>query len=561
MHVLANENVRERFWIGLLLAVAALVYANSVTNDFTMDDIPLYVVNNPQVTHPSLRALFTPSNFTNAFRPVTFATFAFDWKIGQGLAPEFHFTNLVLHALVTLLLYMLLQTLFQGLPQANSIAFVAALLFAVHPIHTEAVASISGRAELLAAGFLFAAWLLHLKDREVPALLCFALAVLSKESAVAFLPLVIVGDYATSRWKTLSGYLRIAAVTVLYLAVLWQVRRIHPHISGTPFMDNPLVALPALPRVLNALRVAWKYIALQLYPATLSCDYSFNQIPVYRTWRELVPTAFATAAVFAAWIWAVRKRRQGLVIAGALYVAAFIVTANVFIPIGTIMGERLAYLPSAGFCLLLALAWNWLRERQRTIALAVLAVLIAALGVRTIARNRDWRNNDTLYTAQLTSAPNSTKTHQNMALVYMNHQQFALARQEFDTALQIYPSEPHTLASYGVLEASQGNFQEAGRKMEKALSMVGRENPAYDEIAVNLSALYIQTNHMDGALNILNREIAESPGYGPAWANRAILHYKRGETAAARSDVETAVRLDPANPRFRGLLQLITRTN
>ena len=561
MRTLANEAVRERFWIGVLLVIVALVYANSLTNDFTMDDIPLYVVNNPQVTHPSLRSLFTPSNFTNAFRPVTFGTFALDWKLGQGLAPEFHFVNLALHALVTLLLYVLLQTLLQGLPQSNVLALAAALLFAVHPIHTEAVASISGRAELLAAGFLLAAWLLHVRDREVPALICFALALLSKESAVVFLPLVVIGDYVTGNWRSFFRYSRIAAVTLVYLGVLWQVRTIHPHISGTPWMDNPLVGVPAVSRIFNALRVAWKYIGLQLYPATLSSDYSYNQIPVYRTWGEIVPAALASVAVIALWTWAIRKRHRGLVLAGGIYMTAFIVTANIFIPIGTIMGERLAYLPSAGFCLLTALAWNWLRERQRTLALAVLAVLIAALGIRSVLRNRDWKNNDTLYSAQLANAPNSAKTHQNMAVVYMNHKQFDLARKEFDTALQIYPAEPHTLATYGVLEASQGNFQEAGRKMEKAFSMVGRQNPAYDEIAVNLSALYIQTNHMDGALNLLNREIAESPGYGPAWANRAILHYKRGETAAARSDIEAAVRLDPANPQFRGLLQLMTRAN
>jgi Tfp pilus assembly protein PilF len=210
---------------------------------------------------------------------------------------------------------------------------------------------------------------------------------------------------------------------------------------------------------------------------------------------------------------------------------------------------------------LAALAWNWVRERQRTLALGVFAILIALLGVRTVARNRDWKDNRTLYSAQLTNAPASATTHEIVAMLLMDKGQFDLARKEFETALQIYPGDPHTLATYGVLEARQGNYQEAGRKMEKAFSMIGRENLAYDEIAVNLAVIYAQTDHMDSALALLNREVAESPGYGPAWANRAFLHYKRGETAAARADVETALRLAPGNRQVQDLMQLITRAN
>ena len=560
MRILLSETVKERLCIGLLLAVVVFAYANTLTNDFTMDDIELFVVNNPQVTHPSLRALFSLNEF-GVFRPVTFSTFALDWKIGRGFAPGFHVVNLVLHAIVTLLLYLLLQRLLQGSGQANRLALAAALLFAVHPIHTEAVASISGRAELLAAGFLIAAWLLHLDDREVPALICFALALLSKESAIAFLPLIVLGDYVNSNWKSAFRYLRIASITLLYLAVFWKVRGNHFGIVSISSLDNPLVGIPAGLRILNALRVAWKYVGLQLYPATLSCDYSYNQIPLYSTWRYTLPAALATISAVGGWIWAVTRRRRGLVLAGGIYMAGFAVTANILMPIGTIMGERLAYLPSAGFCLLAALAWNRLRERQRTLAFGVLAILVALLGVRTVVRNRDWRDNRTLYSAQVTNAPSSAKTHKVFAMLLMDDGQFDLARKEFEAALQIYPGDPHTLATYGVLEAREGNYQEAGRKMEKAFSMVGRENLAYDEIAVNLAAVYIQTDHMDSALDLLNREVAESPGYGPAWANRAFLHYKLGEAAKARADVETALRLDPGNRKFRSLMQLITRPN
>jgi tetratricopeptide (TPR) repeat protein len=143
----------------------------------------------------------------------------------------------------------------------------------------------------------------------------------------------------------------------------------------------------------------------------------------------------------------------------------------------------------------------------------------------------------------------------------MDNGHFELARTEFETALQIYPSDPHTLATYGVLEARQGNYQEAGRKIEKAFSMISRDNLFYDEIAVNLAAIYAQTDHMDSALDLLNREVAEAPEYGPAWANRAFLHYQRGETAAARADIKTALNLDPTNRQVQDLMQRIASAN
>src|ERR1700722_13458776 len=135
--------MNERLRIGLLLAVAVLVYGNTLRNGFTQDD-GLYVVSNPQVTHTSVRKLFEANKFTNVFRPVTFATLAFNWAVGGGHPFGFHLLNLLLHAAVTLLLYLLLQTLLGSSPQASATALVAACLFAVHPIHTEAVASIVG---------------------------------------------------------------------------------------------------------------------------------------------------------------------------------------------------------------------------------------------------------------------------------------------------------------------------------------------------------------------------------------------------------------------------------
>ena len=553
----ADDRTKQRLYLASLLVVVVFAYGNSLANGFTMDDVGLYIVRNPQVTHPSLSGLFSPHKVSKVFRPLSFATFAVDWKLGGGFALEFHFVNLALHAAVACLLFLLLQKLLEASPQHGTVAFAAALLFAVHPIHTEAVASIVGRTELLAAVFLFLGWILHLQDRNISALLCFALALLSKESAVAFLPLVLIGDYIRGKWKPALRYLSLAGLSLLYVAVLWKVQGSRFGPPAISILDNPLIALPLGLRMANALRVAWKYVGLQLYPATLSCDYSYNQIPLYGGWRYTLPPTIAAIVVVCGWLWFVRKRKTGLAVAGSIYLLGFATTANLIVPIGTIMAERLAYLPSAGFCLLIALGWSLLRRRQATLALVSLAVMVAILGIRTIVRNRDWEDNHKLYTATVQNAPGSVKAHQNMALAYIDEGRLDLAGQELQIALQIYPGNAQALALYGLVKSRQGNYQEAGQMLEKAFYMTGRADPTYDETAVNLAAVYIQTGHWDAARSLLNREGAESPGYAPARSYRALLYYKQNDLAAARAEAEAALRLDPGDPEAREVLKLL----
>ena len=236
--------MNDRMRVGLLLVVAILVYANTLANGFTYDD-QAYILHNPVVQHPSLAGFSHPMEVNNVFRPIYLASFALNWAFGQAQPFGYHLFNVLLQAAVVVLLYLLLKMLLESSGQAGTIAFVTALLFAVHPIHTEAVASIVGRSELLAVGFLLAAWLLHLHDREVPALLCFLLALLSKESAVVFVPLVILGDYARGKLKPVLRYGWIAGLAALYLAGFREIEGGRWGEKRVIFLDNPLASLPA----------------------------------------------------------------------------------------------------------------------------------------------------------------------------------------------------------------------------------------------------------------------------------------------------------------------------
>jgi len=550
--------MNKRWHIGLVLTVAMLVYGNALLNNFAMDD-DMYIFSNPAVTAPSLKGLFEATKGNNIFRPVTFATFTLNWEAGRFQPFGYHLFNLLLHAAVILLLYLVFGRLLEPVPGGTSAALAAVWLFAVHPIHTEAVASIVGRSELLAAGFLLGAWLLHLNEQPIFALLCFALALLSKESAVVFLPLVLVGDYARGKLKPLHRYGWIASVAGLYLALLWKVQGGRFGARSVNFLDNPLANLPAQWRILNALRVAWKYLGLQVYPGTLSCDYSYNAILLYRDWRHTAPAAVAAGFVLALGIWAMWTKKREWVLAGAIYTAGFAVTANLLVPTGTIMGERLAYLPSAGFCLLVALIWIRLKNRNRNLAWGMLAILVAALGARTMVRNRDWRDNFTLFSSAVRVVPASAKVHANLGGEYLQRDQIEAANVEFQTALRIYPDYPEVLEYCGLAESRASHDQEASRLLKKALSLTAEDSGYFDFRSVNLAAHLIKIGQNDDALKLLDRDIELSPGYSRAWSNRAALRYRRGELSQASADAENALRLDPTNSQARDVLAVLKR--
>ena len=166
----------------------------------------------------------------------------------------------------------------------------------------------------------------------------------------------------------------------------------------------------------------------------------------------------------------------------------------------------------------------------------MLAAIVLAFSVRTVVRNRDWKDTFALYSSAVRAVPNDAKMHSNLAGQYFARNQLDLAAKEYQIALRINPDSPDALAFYSALEFRRGNYQAAGGMMEKALSMSGRNNLNYDFMVVSFAAILMKTNHTDGALEYLNREIAEAPAYAPAWSTRAQLHYQLGQLEAARAD-------------------------
>jgi protein O-mannosyl-transferase len=225
------------------------------------------------------------------------------------------------------------------------------------------------------------------------------------------------------------------------------------------------------------------------------------------------------------------------------------------------MGERLAYLPSAGFCLLVALFWISAKKYQPLLAWSVLVVLLAALGARTIIRNRDWRSNFSLYSAAYNVVPDSARVHANLGGFYMDSGQLDRARSELQTALHIYPPFPDALEFSGLVESRSGRDETALPFLQQALSYTRQDSPSYVPRAVNLAAMLVKLGKDEEALQVLNEVISRAPDNSRAWSNRAVVRYHRKDLVGARSDAQNALQTDPLNAQAGSLMATLNATH
>ena len=356
----------------MLWGLAVLAYANSFRAGLIYDNRFVLVQDSRirQVTEENVHLILTKdywykNSVSSLYRPLTTLSYLFNHAIlGNGDAPAgYHAVNLVLHAANIALVYLLgWLVLAEFWP-----AFAMAALWAVHPVLTESVTNVVGRADLLAAFGVLAGLLCYARSVasvgrrailwQVGVLAASAIAMFSKESGIVIVAAIFLYDIAWLRQAPLrariAGYLAAVVPIVVFLAVRAQILKDTP-LEVVAFTDNPLVGADFWTARLTAVKVLGKYLWLLFWPARLSCDYSFNQIPLFswnlgrwEDWQALIALAVYTAAAALA-VYSYRRSRPVFFLIGFFF-AAMAPTANLFLLIGTIMAERLLYLPSVAF--------------------------------------------------------------------------------------------------------------------------------------------------------------------------------------------------------------------
>ncbi len=424
--------------VGAALLATFLLYGSALPFGFTFDDAEM-VATNPLLAEPDLVRIFGSPILppqqgvpNDLYRPVGVASLALDHRLGGGSTWAYRLSNAVLHALASLLVIGVARA--WGASRAT--ALLASAVFLVHPIHSEAVLQIKGRFELLAAvlglGAIVAGGCLrHGPARVAIPLALWIGAMLSKESALglALLAPVLVG---TGGWGVRTGSderrrgrtAAVLGVLALCAAAVGAVLALRLNALGTlarpaavHVLDNPLAHVGAAERLWTSLDLVWRYARLMAFPIRLSADYSYATIEP-RAFPAGAGSWFALAIALATLVWlarAWRARDRFTVAALTLIAGPYSVVSNALLPIGTILGERLVYLPSAGVCLLaaravVALARRTQRNATAARSVAALAgVVLVFLAVRTSIRVPDWSNNLRLFEAALDVNPRSAK--------------------------------------------------------------------------------------------------------------------------------------------------------
>ena len=443
---------------------SVLVYAIGLANGFAFDDVVL-IPNDARVRDFDLWALIARPYWNDSelglYRPLTSISFALDWAVSKSPA-WFHFTNMLWHALASALAYLLLGRFFR--PGA---ALIGGLLFALHPVHVEAVANIVGRAEMIAATFFFAACLVW-TSRSIAAtprilltLVCYILAMFAKESAVV-LPAVLVlvdvaygaplRDYLRTRWRDIAA---LSVALVVFMIIRWSVIGGLAPVKLDPSLE---VTTNAWQRILTALP-AWPIFArLLTVPYTLLADYGPRVLMPVAEWTQaaVIGLTLVVVTVFGGLVaLATGHRRWAL---GLLWFPITILTVSNFIfPIGVIVAERTLYLPAFAICFAATAAW----QAYATTRLAVALALSIALGftVRSMTRIPDWKSTDSIMQAMLRDRPDGFRAHWHMARMARRDNVVPTALAQYDTALALWPYREGLVQEAVAYASSQGRTQ------------------------------------------------------------------------------------------------------
>jgi Flp pilus assembly protein TadD len=574
-----------------LAVAAALPYLNTLRNGFVSDD-ELQVLHNPYIRNFHHLASISTSQATsyipempNFYRPLMNVGYLLCYQVFGSRAFGFHLANVVLHAVVVCAVFLLTKRLFQN----RNLALMAATLFAIHPIHSEAIAWVGASPDLeLSVFYLLTFWLFlgmaRPKGRssylaQLAMAGSFVLTILSKEPAVTLPVLATVYEhfYRADRGETrptqkLRRYAVLWLLTLAYL--LFRVR-----VLGALSSGSSVHHLNWYQTVLAGLALLGQYLWKLLWPVDLRVFCPFHaptnllDPPVL---EGLIALAVCGVLFFLLWR---RARPLSFGLLWLLAPLAPVLNAR-WMPVAA-FEERYLYLPSVGFCWLLG--WGLLRLQDRASArsatwrraLATAFAILAALCLfRIVTRNQDWRDNVTLYTNTLAACPDAyyvrrdlgstywgkgdeesaerewrealkagprhSPTWSSLGLRYLKKQDYSQAIEFFKKALEVDPHNPEALLFLGVTYKDMHSLDLAEPQLRTAVSVYPFNSNARNALGM----LYLDEGRTAEAEEQFRRSVESEPnitGYG----NLGLIHWRRGEAKQAEQEWREALRLSP----------------
>ena len=578
---------RAQFWIIGILAL--FIYVNTVQNEFALDDAIVFSQNNfTKKGFSGINDIFSHDTFEGFFgkrgssliqggryRPLSLVTFAVEYEF-WGLRPELsHFINALLFAMTCLLIFKLLHQI--NTNETDLWPFWAVLLYAVHPIHAEAVANIKGRDEIMAMLFSVLTLILLVRyiqsEKMIHLLLAgssYFLALLSKENSITFIAILPLTYWLFFKPTGKNYGLALTALLVpalLFLAMRHQFSPTGILNESKEILNNPFARANFSQRYGTVIAAFLYYLWLLFVPLHLTHDYYFNQIP----YSELLSTRPILAAITVIGLVVIvfkTYRNRPLIAYGIGYfLLTYSVVSNLLFSVGIIINERFLFMPSLGFCILLGYGFDHLilhNDKTKKLGLIFLALVTIAFSARTIARNADWKDNLTLLRHDVTVSENSSKANTTFGGLLMedldkrkdtlgSRQIQLLALTHLQKALKIYPENgdawlllgnayykyfrnpTEAIKAYQNANICKGGSFDAlyncgavaldAKNPHLAVSCfknANQINPNQYKCLVNWAEAYIRLNQPDSALMIIQAGLSATP-------NDAYLTHQMGK--------------------------------
>ncbi len=573
----------------IICAVLSLVlFINTTGHDFTVDDAT--VISRNDITKKGVSAL--PEIFTSSYRagfwdrdegmyrPLSIAMFAIEYQIWPENPIPGHLINILLFAITVMILFRFIFTLFG----TNSVmlAFFSTLLFAIHPIHTEVVANIKSRDEILCLlfGLLSLVYLINYIDHKKRTALIisastFFICFLSKESAVTLLgivPLIVWykdGVKFKDQLIPLTVFIFITAVYIgLRLSILGSLTGSAEH----QLINNSLLGATSFGQQLgSAFMVIGKYLYLLFIPFPLSFDYSYDQIKLVDLFStpSLIPMIIVVAAL--AWAFCNLYSRNAAAFGILFFAITLSLVSNLIFLIESTMAERFLYIPSVGFCI--AAGWGiqklsgigtvkgnniWPSLKAKPLSILILAPIVIGYGTLTINRNSYWKDNITLLEKDVRTCPNSARIRYAYGSALLI--EFALKENDIskknlylDKSIVQLEKGVSILSTYseawyhlGLAYKERGNGDKAVSAFETA-----RSQKTFDkaDFYVSSGIAYGMVKKYNSAISDLNIAISMEPENAEAYNNLGLYYSEKGVADSALTSLEIAIKLKPQFPQ------------
>lgn len=585
---------------GIVFILAFGIYFNSISNGYALDD-GIVITENAFTKKgiAGIKDIFSQETFaavTNTetelsggrYRPLSVASFAVEYQF-FGLNPSIsHFINVLLYALLcVLLLYLLDKYIFKHNRPA---AIIAALIFVVHPLHTDVVSNIKGRDEILCLLLLLGSLILYFKFIErknywllLASLAAYFVSLLAKENGVTFLaviPLMLYFFLQRNIKKSLTSILPFLVVFAIYFFIRLSIVGL-PQSSTLEVMNAPFVKATGDEALATKVMILGKDLWMLIFPHPLSFDYSYNQIPYvhFSNWKCLLAILINALLVFIA----IRLFNKKHVISFSIlfYFITLSIITNIVFEVGSPFNERFLFQPSIGFSIAAAYFLSLIGMRSSAervsaiLSISIAVLLIMAGSIMTVMRNSEWKNNETLFAADALHAPNSAKTNNFYAIALLKkgeeekdsikkNEVFNSAIKFLNKSLAIYPDFADAYINLGNIYAQQGKLDMAKEKLLKAKAIY----PTNSVLNINLTYVaqqyevnavkYFAEKKVEDAIKAANSSLECNPNNVNMLYNLGGYYLTLQDVAKAKELWGKALVIDPGNATVKMWLDRIS---